>query len=319
MYGGADVRGGPVTEEADSGGPRRADTARAPSRRTFRWTKGLAVTVAILLAVPVVLGVAVGLFEINPVAAEVYSTVGEDAHLLLDGFPDNTLVVEFAYQQSAGPPPSSAVATLLDRINETCQKATVALDEHPFSAPTASFDDAQLLSLVEQNRQHWTVPGTATLFYLYLAGSYAPDPSVIGLAFRASSIAVFEGTIASEPTLAGNPTGYTTTVLVHEFGHELGLVGIYGSAPNEDLAHPPHSNDPNDVMYWEVDSTKIGLLGGGPPTQFDAADMSDLSHVRSAVIPLEVLPWVLLAVCVLLAAYWVLHDGRAGPRRGAQP
>jgi len=281
------------------------------------WTKGLAIEVAILLAVPAVLGVALGFFELNPVQAEMLSGVGDDAHLLLESFPDSTLTVEIAYQQSAGPPPAIAVSTLLNRINETCSKSSVTIAEHSFSSSASSFGDSDLLSLDQQLRQHWPVPGAMSIFYLYLDGSYASDSSVIGLAFRASSIVVFEGAINSDSSLIGNAAAVTTTVMIHEFGHELGLVGIFGNAPNEDLSHPPHSNDPNDVMYWQVDTTQIALLGSTPPTQFDAADLSDLASVKQSIILYEIVPWIVLAVCILAASLLVYSHTRS--RRRLKP
>lgn len=274
------------------------------------WTKALAIEVGIILAVPAVLGLGLGFFEINPVQAEMLSSVGDDAHLLLNSFPDGTLTVEIAFQQSVGPPPAVAVSTLLARINETCSKASISVDEHGFASSSTVFSDADLANLDQQLRQHWPYPGTMSLFYLYLGGSYAADSAVIGLAFRASSIAVFEGTILSDSSLLGNAPAVTTTVMIHEFGHELGLVGVFGHVPNEDPAHPPHSNDPNDVMYWEVDSTQIALLGATPPTQFDAADMSDLSAMKQTVIPYEVLPWVVLGICAASAVGLVYFDVR---------
>jgi hypothetical protein len=279
------------------------------------WTKPLAVEVAIILVLPVILGVVVGFFQFNPVESEMLSGVGDDAHLLLNSFPDNTLNVEIAYQQSLGPPPAAAVSTLLDRINETCSKASVSVDEHAFASTTTTFGDSDLTTLDQQLRQHWPAPGPMSLFYLYLDGSYAPDNSVIGLAFRASSIAVFEGTIVSDSSLFGDATAVTTTVMIHEFGHELGLVGIFGQVSNEDPGHPPHSNDPNDVMYWAVDTTQISLLGATPPTQFDSADMSDLSMMKETLIPYEVLPWVVVMICITAAVGLVYFDLRRRHRK----
>jgi hypothetical protein len=274
------------------------------------WTKALVVEVGILLALPVILGVSIGFFQLNPVESEMLSGVGDDAHLLLNSFPDNTLTVEIAYQQSLGPPPATAVSTLLDRINETCSKASVTVNEHAFASSATTFGDSDLTTLVQQLRHDWPAPGSMSLFYLYLDGSYSPDNSVIGLAFRASSIAIFEGTIDSDSSLFGDSAAVTTTVMIHEFGHELGLVGVFGNVPNEDLSHPPHSNDPNDVMYWEIDTTQIALLGATPPTQFDAGDMSDLSMMKTTLIPYEILPWVVLALCVSGALLLVYVDLR---------
>ena len=281
------------------------------------WTKPLAVEAAVILALPALLGVAVGLFQLNPEASEMLSGTGDDAHLLLDSFPDDTLTVEIAYQRSVGPPPSAAVSTLLDRIHETCSKASVSVDEHAFDSAARTFGDSDLTALDRQLRQDWPAPGSMSLFYVYLDGSYAPDNSVIGLAFRASSIAVFEGAIDSDSSLLGDSAAVTTTVMIHEFGHDLGLVGVFGHVPNEDLRHPPHSDDPNDIMYWEVDTTQIALLGANPPTQFDAADMSDLSMMKATPIPYEVLPWVVLGICVAATVGLVYFDLRRR-RRGSR-
>jgi hypothetical protein len=292
----------------------RPKERRSPRPRI--WTRTLAVEVGLILAIPAILGVAVGLFQLNPEEAELLTPVGYDAHLLLEPFPDDSLVVEIAYQASVGPPPSSAVATLLARINETCDKASVTVDEHQIGSTATSFTEGGLLSLEEHVRQHWPVPGAMALFYLYLGGSYATESDVIGLAYRGSSIAVFEGAIDSDSSLLGDSAAVTTTVMVHEFGHELGLVGIIGHAPNEDLAHPPHSDDPNDVMYWEVDTTGIAGLGPTPPTQFDAADLADLTTVKETPIWTEVLAWALLAVCLVSSLLLVWIDVR---RRGSAP
>ncbi|MCI4350883.1 MAG: hypothetical protein L3K15_05160 [Thermoplasmata archaeon] len=191
------------------------------------------------------------------------------------------------------------MSLLWNRMNSTLTKSTIEFRHDTYSAGTASFTVSDLWNLETSVRTTWPGPGQMALFYLFVHGTYAPDSSVIGLAYYGSSIAVFPSTIAS--AAGGSSDAVTSTVMIHEFGHELGLVGIVGSAPNEDPAHPYHSADPNDVMYWAVDTTALlsGLLGGGPPTQFGAADMSDLSTVRSTIIPLEILPWVVLAAALV--------------------
>lgn len=265
-----------------------------------------------LLLIPVVFTALLGWFELNPRAAEMTSAVGSEAHELLGGFPDGRLVIEVAYQSSAGPPPGSALAILEQRVNETCTKSSVQFEVHGFSSAAGTFADSDLLSLESSERQNWPTPGSMSLFYLYLGGSYTPDSAAIGLAYRGSSIAVFEGTITA--TSPSETAAVVATVMVHEFGHELGLVGLVGPAPNEDAQHPYHSNDPSDVMYWAVDSTALllgGLLGGAtPPTRFNAADLSDLSTVRSSVIPAEWIPVIGTVVPVTAAAIAVAWGRR---------
>lgn len=282
-------------------------------KRPWSVRRVLAVQLAIVLLIPILLGVGLGWLGLNPATAESLSPVGSEAHALLNSFPDSKLIVEFAYQVSGGPPPAASVSTLLERINETCQKSSVVVTEHSFASSQRTFSESDLWALETGNRQSWPEPGTMSLFYLFLAGTYSGDSTVLGLAYYGSSVAVFGGTITSAS--GSGATAVTTTVFVHEFGHELGLVGIVGSASNEDPAHPYHSSDPNDVMYWSVDSTALlaGLFGGSaPPNQFDAADMSDLGTVRSTPIFQELFPWAVLGVTLVTAAVLVLRARRRG-------
>ncbi len=322
------VRTPPLGRSACAGpsGPEGTEVSLAvdrPPRRRRRFGRwAIAIEATAILLLPVLLGATVGLFEINPVEAEMLAPVGSEAHLLLNSFPDPTLVLEIAYQSTVGPPAASTVATLLDRVNETCQKSRVVVDEHAFTSSAPTFDLAGLLNLEREVRQHWPTWGTMSLFYLYLGAGYGPNPDILGLAYRGSSIAVFEGTIqAVTPGVVG-PGPVTTTVMVHEFGHELALVGIYGGAPNEDPNHPDHSIDPNDVMYWEVDTRAlVGGITSNPPTQFDAADMADLSTVRATLIPYEVLPWIVLGVSVLSAVLllWIERRRDRAVAKGPAP
>lgn len=279
--------------------------------------RALALEAVVVLLIPVVLGATLGWYDLNARQSETLSPVGSDAHAFLNGFPDSSMVVEIDYQSSIGPPPSSAVSILEQRINATCTKSTLAVTEVPFSSSVRGVHESDLLALEESVRQTWPSPGTAVLGYLYLDGSDLDHPNTIGLAFRGASIAVFEGTIQADAPF-GAADAVTTTVLVHEFGHELGLVGIVGSAAGEDPGHPYHSSDPNDVMYWAVDTTSIfgALAGAGPPNQFDSTDLGDLASARVSPIFAEIAPWAVLGftVSVGVALLWMARRrGRSRP------
>ncbi len=297
--------------------PATRDASGSTGRR-----RGWVVGVAIMLLLPLALGLLLGWFDLNAPVNESLNPVGDEAHNLLSGFPDRTLIVEIDYQSSAGPPPAASVNVLEQRINQTCAKSSVGIEEYPFSSNTTNFHESDLLGLETSVRHSWPSWGTMVLGYLYLNGRDADNADVLGLAYRGASIAVFGGTIAATAPF-GSATAVTTTVMVHEFGHELGLVGIVGAAPNEDPNHPYHSSDPNDVMYWAVDSTALfgGLLGaGGPPNTFDAADLGDLSTVRSTPVLLELVPWIVLAASLVGAtSLIVLRVRRRTLRRPSQP
>jgi hypothetical protein len=282
------------------------------TRSRRRVTKVLAIEIIGLLILPLVLGVVLGWFDLNPKQAEALSSIGSSAHDLLNSFPDDSLMIEVDYQASAGPPPASSLTTLELRVNETCAKGSVSIQEYPFTSSATTFSESSLFSLEEAAQHTWSSPGTVVLDYLYLNGGDADNANVIGLAYHGTSVAVFASAISAiAPGSQG--VAVTTTVLVHEFGHELGLVGIVGAAPNEDPNHPYHSSNPNDVMYWAVDTTSIlgGLFGAGPPNQFDAADLADLSTVKSTTILTEVLPWIVLGTTVGAALLLAWLETRA--------
>jgi hypothetical protein len=285
-----------------------------PGRRQAGWTRVQAgLIVAFLVVLPLPLAVAFGWFGINPVQAERSAPVASLAHELLASFPDNRLVVEIASAPGAALPAAS-IALLWTRMNETLQKGTIQFVSETIAAPSGSFSPDDLFAVEQHVRQNWPGVGQMALFYLCVHGTYAGESGVLGLAFRGSSIAVFPDTIASTAG-GGDPAPITSTVLIHEFGHEMGLVGLVGNAPNEDPAHPGHSSDPKDVMYYAVETTAVlgGLLGGtAPPTQFDAADLSDLQTVRNTPIPLELVPPVVGAICWVAAAVALLGFWRAG-------
>jgi hypothetical protein len=246
--------------------------------------------------------VSVGFFELNPKTAELLAPPGSEAHLLLEPFPDDHLIVEIAYQSSVGPPPGAALAALFYQINRTCEKSSLTLALHGFASSQSAYDLSDLLSLEAQVRQHWPVWGTESLFYLYLNGVYAPEPSALGDAYRGSSIAIFERKIATVTDESVTPAEVTAAVMVHELGHELGLVGVDGYAVNEDPHHLGQSNDPTDVMYWGIDSSgSISNLSQPPPSGFTDTDLTDLRNVEADVIPYEVLPWAILAGAVVAA------------------
>ena len=77
------------------------------------------------------------------------------------------------------------------------------------------------------------------------------------------------------------------SVLVHEFGHLLGLVNLVYTSPvdHEDKDHPGHSNNEESVMYRAVESGDLrNIITGQLPDEFDQDDLNDLSGILSGEI-----------------------------------
>ena len=116
-------------------------------------------------------------------------------------------------------------------------------------------------------------------------GSYSDD-SVLGVAVDASTIALFGDSIDDANGLFNRPSSeeVENSVMIHEFGHLLGLVNLVYTSPadHEDADHPGHSNNDESVMYWAVESQSLNsFFTGNLPNEFDADDLADMEGMKS--------------------------------------
>jgi hypothetical protein len=149
-------------------------------------------------------------------------------------------------------PTQGALDLLVARIGQYCNKpGGVQLQVDPVVNTT--FDQNTLWSydsLIAFEQQNATVhmsPGTAALNVFYLAGRYQPNLAAIAISYTDHSYAIFTDMISP-----GGPEG---PALVHEFGHEMGLVN--GTTP-ELVAHEASYSTLHDVstgcvMYFSLD------------------------------------------------------------------
>jgi hypothetical protein len=195
-------------------------------------------------------------------------------------------VVEVDYQPGKAPR-QEAMSVLQARIQETCNKPDgVQIDRQEVGITSRTWSVDALKSVERTHRDTSTSGNTASLYVLYVGGNYEGDSSegkVIGVMYQRSSIAVFKDTLESASSPVTLPlftaVDVEKSVVVHEFGHVLGLVNL-GTAmvnPHEDTAHRGHSTSKDSVMYWAIESDAITrFFTGPPPTQFDPNDKADL-------------------------------------------
>ena len=122
----------------------------------------------------------------------------------------------------------------------------------------------------------------AVLHLFFLAGGFAGDDHVLGIAVRSDVAAVFSDRVDQSAGLLVDRGRIEDAVTMHEAGHLLGLVDLFLSTGRADPDHPGHSRNRGSVMYYAVESTLVAsVLGGGPPVDFDADDLADLATIRS--------------------------------------
>lgn len=204
---------------------------------------------------------------------------GSAAPLFLRPSPASSLVVEISANDGVAPASETLdhVTSVLHDVSG--KQVAVTAGRRVPARDTWTADDLRHAADVAA-----TTPqggGHAVLRVLFLHGRWADSDSVLGISVRGDVAAIFVDRVAE----AADPLVGSTTIEVaattHEVGHLLGLVDLYLNKNRDDPQHPGHSTDKNSVMYWAVESTVVtDLLTGGPPRDFDAADLADLAEIR---------------------------------------
>lgn len=194
------------------------------------------------------------------------------------------LFIELDYVQ--GMKPRTGTTDLLEqRINERLSKPDgTQLQESAFQSTRTSYTNDDLREIESQQRQTQPSGNQMVLYLLFLNGHHSKDTAnekVLGVQYGRASIAIFKETVDASGGLLGltfNAADVEKAVVIHEFGHALGLVnnGLSMVKNHEDTAHPKHSNNQDSVMYWAVENT-LGLPGlDRLPNDFDSDDIADI-------------------------------------------
>jgi hypothetical protein len=203
---------------------------------------------------------------------------GTLAALILRPAESREIVVDVAAQDGAAPREAT-----LDHVTAVLRSVTgkaVSVERRGLPGGAQPWDRASLDAARgagdEQRRG-----GAAVVRLLFVHGTYGGDDSILGVAYRGDTAAVFvDGVDAAGGLLTGSGP-LEDAVSLHEVGHLLGLVDLVVPTGRADPSHPGHSTNRESVMYWAVESSLVGdVLSGGPPRDLDAADRADLERIR---------------------------------------
>lgn len=206
---------------------------------------------------------------------------GAFARTLLRPQPATRIVVEVLAQEGAAPT-DATLNHLRQVLADVSKKQVTVVPTTALPAGDGTTTDDDIRSLSDRYGKQAQGNGQAVLRLLYLTGQYQDEKSVLGVAVRGDTAAVFSDTVrrAATPLVARGVI--EDAVTVHEVGHLLGLVDIVLKTGRADPKHEGHSSNPDSVMYWAVESDIVAqALDGPPPREFDTADKNDLAALRN--------------------------------------
>lgn len=179
-----------------------------------------------------------------------------------------------------------AVAHLVNLIGRYSGKEIVETGGNSFSSSEREWTTSKLDDAVAANRSTASTDDAVSIHVLYVRGGLYEDgeeTSAIGVAWRASQAAMFPDRWAGIGNVVGSGRAIERAVLVHEWGHLLGLVNLTYTSQidHEDPDHPGHSSNRDSVMFWQVETDLIGQLLGSIPDDFDDADRADMQQIAA--------------------------------------
>jgi hypothetical protein len=203
-------------------------------------------------------------------------------------------------------PDQQAMDYFEQKLNRYLDKSliTVGLDDVlNLQGQNVCVDD--LTDIEEEHRDHETGGDTIVLYIMYISGECQGEGEVAGVTYSGDTFAVYKERIVnsidpSDPDHIEHRRTAEANVLLHEFGHIVGLVNeldFESEYDHEDLLNPNHSKFKQSVMYFEATFEEY--------QDFDFYDREDLKAIAATPYPEPIemliqLFWLLIILGIVI-------------------
>ena len=158
--------------------------------------------------------------------------VGECRYEILQSSKYSKLHIEIDYV-SGYEPSSDALDLLRQRINEVTDKTSVTFSQESFGSTDTSYSLEEMLEIENSQRTKFKKGDEFVIHILYLNGEFEDNENALGIAYKGSSFAMFKENIEDSAFLFISAEDIEKAVLVHEYGHLLGLVNMGYTSPHD--------------------------------------------------------------------------------------
>ncbi|MGM0404809.1 MAG: hypothetical protein ACQEQM_01540 [Thermoplasmatota archaeon] len=236
-------------------------------------------------------------------------------HLTSDDYDE--LLIEYDYIQNFAPN-YTAINTFDSVLREYTDKEEITHkmgDVISYQDTKPVYTEQDLVYLEERYRREETKDNTLVIYVLYLNGEWEKE-GVLGLSYRGSNIVIFKEMIMSSAAKSTNLEygSIEASVLVHEWGHLIGLVGRGYDSEHEDHEYPHHCSEEAGRCVMDS-SVEIRVNGRTeePPTSFCELCQGDIETIRNMNDPwgpAEILTYIAMGGVSLIGLTWVVSVGK---------
>jgi hypothetical protein len=206
-----------------------------------------------------------------------YRTLGTSANDLLSSYRYHSLQIEIQYMPGYAPDASSVnnlVAFLKTRLDKP---NGITITQEEIGASSLSVASLfNIVSIERSYRKYFTGNDVITVYVLITNGYSNTD--ILATSYWNTSFCIFGKSLNDNSGQSGQFSRSTlmTTLLEHEFGHLMGLVdqGSPMQTNHEDAANGAHCDNPDCLMYYNVEAGFTGALSTVP--SLDANCIADL-------------------------------------------
>ncbi|GFZ76657.1 hypothetical protein GCM10011531_02400 [Aquaticitalea lipolytica] len=212
--------------------------------------------------------------------------VGTSANDLLADDTFTSMVIEVAYIDGYEPSQTSINNLIAFLEARTYKPNGITVEIRPIiSTQDSPYTNQDIVAIEDANRTKFNTANRIAVWAFFADGESASNSNsgvVLGTAYRNTSFVIYEETIhgLSDSPLEPSRSLLETTVIMHEFGHILGLTNLGSDlqSNHEDASHPKHCNVESCLMFWAAETGNgIGnMISNGSAPQLDAQCIADL-------------------------------------------
>ena len=220
--------------------------------------------------------------------ADLYNST-EYAQMFLNDDEYKNLEIEYDYVEGYKPSDGSRehFIYILNRYSEK-GKVKENLDDKIQTDDRKNFyTDEDIYYLNDEYQDSTRNGNTVVIHILFLDGLWKDDKDVLGLSYDGNKIVIFKQAIIgiSEKSMNLDVLDIEKSVIVHEFGHLISLVGINYDSNHESVNHHCNQEEGRCVMASSVE-INIGSFSEEPPTDFCSLCQNDIEKIKNKEIGL---------------------------------